>query len=230
MIQSQKEKEIQRIVNTITKAICEQQIPPGTRLVETQLAAHLQANRNHIRSALQRLTLKRLVTIKANVGASVTQPSFEETKDIFAARLIVERGVFETLINRLTKMDIALLRKQLKKEKLAIKANSRVDIIRESGRFHLLLARLCKNTVLDEMLNDLIARSSLIIFLYQQHDKALCFCDEHDQIIHHIENKETANAITCLDNHLQHLELLQNMSLWKGKTVDLESIFSRYAN
>lgn len=227
MLQSQKEKEIQRIVNTITKAICEQQIPPGTRLVEAQLVDCLQANRNHIRSALQRLTLKRLVTIKANVGASVTQPSFGETKDIFAARLIVERGIIETLINRLTEMDVTLLRKQLNREKSAIQANSRVDIIRESGRFHLLLAKLCKNAVLDEMLNDLIARSSLIIFLYQQHDKALCFCNEHDQIIHHIENKEAANAIACLGNHLQHLELLQNMSLWKGKTVDLKSILGK---
>jgi DNA-binding GntR family transcriptional regulator len=230
MQQFAKEQEIQRIVASITEAISEQKIPPGTRLIESQLIIHLHANRNHIRAALQRLAMKHLVTIKNNVGARISQPSFEEAKEIFAARLIIERGIIETLINKLTKMDVALLKKQLQKEKITVRSNNRADNIRESGNFHLLLAKLCDNLVIEELLKDLIARSSLIISLYQQQDNAQCDCNEHDQIIQHIEFKRTNDAIDCMAKHLQHLQLRQNMDLWEDTPVNLQHIFGSTQN
>ncbi|MEP4548306.1 MAG: hypothetical protein ABJ000_19165 [Saccharospirillum sp.] len=43
-------------------------------MVEAQLVDSLKANRNHIRSALQRLALRRIVSIQPNRGASIAQP------------------------------------------------------------------------------------------------------------------------------------------------------------
>lgn len=225
MRQSQKEEEIQRIVSAITEAISAQKIPPGTRLVENQLIDSLNANRNHVRTALQRLASKHLVSIKTNSGASVAKPSFEEAGDIFSARMVVERGVIECLINRLNDMDIAILKKQLKKEKLAIQSNCRADTIRESGNFHLLLAKLCGNTILEEMMTDLVARSSLIIALFQQSDNAQCCCDEHEKIFQYIVEKDVDSALALLDKHLQHLHLNQNLKLWDGKSINVSNIF-----
>lgn len=226
MRQSDKEKEIQRIAEAITHAICTQQIPPGTRLIESQLMVHLNANRNHVRAALQRLALKHLVTIKNNVGASVAEPSVSEAHDIFNARLIVERGIIETLCEKLSSVDLARLKKQLHKETFAIHSENRVEIIQESGNFHLLLAKLCNNAILEEMLKDLIARSSLIISLYQQDDNAKCCCNEHREIIEHIAQKQPEKAIVCMTKHLEHLHLSQNMRMWEGKTVNLQAVFA----
>jgi DNA-binding GntR family transcriptional regulator len=94
----------------------------------------------------------------------------------------------------------------------------------------LLLAKLCDNLVIEELLKDLIARSSLIISLYQQQDNAQCDCNEHDQIIQHIEFKRTNDAIDCMAKHLQHLQLRQNMDLWEDTPVNLQHIFGSTQN
>ncbi|MGB2222048.1 MAG: GntR family transcriptional regulator, partial [Neptunomonas phycophila] len=47
--------EIERIMTSISQAIVDHRLPPGTRLVESKLVEALQANRNHVRAALQRL-------------------------------------------------------------------------------------------------------------------------------------------------------------------------------
>lgn len=224
---SKKEQEIDRITEAITTAISEQRLPPGTRLIESQLVKSLNANRNHVRSALQRLALKRIVSIEANRGASVAKPSVQESRDIFAARSVVERGVIEQLVKHSRKMDISLLKRQVQQEQQAIDSGERETIIRESGQFHILLAKLCGNEVLQSMLQDLITQSSLIISLYQRHNEPQCGCNEHSGIIKALEEKDSDAAIAAMHHHLQDIELNLNLDFWESKKVDLGQIFSR---
>ncbi len=225
MNHSKKEAEILRIVNTITKAVAEQRLPPGTRLVEAQLVESLQANRNHVRSALQRLSLRRIVSIETNRGASIAKPSVKEARDIFAARSVVEPGVMEILLRKFSKMDIALLRKQLEVEQKAIHKGRREDVIRESGYFHILLAKLSGNQVLMEILSDLITRSSLILSLYQRRHDPQCGCDEHLGIIKAIESRDIQAAVSCMSHHLEDIEMHLNLDFWENKKVDFNAVF-----
>lgn len=221
-----KASEIDRIVATIDRAVAEQRLPPGTRLVEAQLVESLDANRNHVRVALQRLALKRIVTIEPNKGASIAQPSVEEARAVFAARSVIERGIIEILVSRRGALNLALLRKQRDQEQAAIERGQREAIIRESGQFHLLLARLAGNPVLEEVLKDLITRSSLIISLYQRHSDPQCGCDEHGDIINAIEGRDPQPAIQCMRHHLNDLEQHLNLDFWETRSVDLRAALS----
>ncbi|WP_428243629.1 GntR family transcriptional regulator [Gynuella sp.] len=223
---SKKELEIQRITDSITQAVAEQRLPPGTRLVEAQLVDNLKANRNHVRAALQRLALRHIVTIETNKGASIAQPSVEEARNIFMARTILERGIIEMLVQRLRKMDVTLLKKQIQQEQKAIMRGRREDIIRESGDFHLLLARLSGNPVLVDMLKNLITRSSLIISLYQKHNNPECGCDEHNNIIKTLESGNSHSAVQCMSQHLHDIEYSLNLDFWEHRKVDLNLVFN----
>ncbi|MEJ2042987.1 MAG: GntR family transcriptional regulator [Reinekea sp.] len=222
---SKKEQEIQRITNSITKAVSEQRLPPGTRLVEAQLVASLGANRNHVRAALQRLALRHIVSIETNKGASIAQPSVEEARNIFMARSILERGIIEILVKRLRRSDVTLLQKQIQQEQKAVEKGRREDIIRESGEFHLLLARLSGNPVLLDMLRDLITRSSLIISLYQKHNNPQCGCDEHGDIISALETQDAEKTLQCMSHHLHDIEYGLNLDFWENRKVDLGTVF-----
>jgi DNA-binding GntR family transcriptional regulator len=221
-----KASEIDRIVATIDRAVAEQRLPPGTRLIEAQLVESLHANRNHVRVALQRLALKRIVTIEPNKGASIAQPSVEEARAVFAARSVIERGIIEILVSRRGALNLALLRKQRDQEQAAIERGQREAIIRESGQFHLLLARLAGNPVLEDVLKDLITRSSLIISLYQRHSDPQCGCDEHGDIITAIESRDPQPAIQCMRHHLNDLEQHLNLDFWETRSVDLRAALS----
>lgn len=217
-----KASEINRIVATIDRAVAEQRLPPGTRLVEAQLVQSLNANRNHVRVALQRLALKRIVSIEPNKGASIAQPSVEEARAVFAARSVIERGIIEILVSRRGALNLPLLRKQRDQEQAAIERGQREAIIRESGKFHLLLARLAGNPVLEEVLKDLITRSSLIISLYQRHSDPQCGCDEHGNIIDAIDSRDPNKAVQCMRHHLNDLEQHLNLDFWETRSVDLQ--------
>ena len=70
-----KQLEVQRIVDVLSKAIAQQRLRPGTRLVESQLVDALSANRNHVQVALQRLAMQRIVTIEPNRRPMAAQPT-----------------------------------------------------------------------------------------------------------------------------------------------------------
>ncbi|MFD2176317.1 GntR family transcriptional regulator [Veronia pacifica] len=224
---SHKESEINRIIEAVSRAISDQRLPPGTRLVESQLVEVFSANRNHVRSAIQRLALRRVVTVSQNKGASVSEPTLQEAKDVLSARGLIERGIIENLVGIATKSDIARMEQHVQQEELARSKGNRSDVIKLSGDFHLLLAHLNGNQVLTDMLNDLIMRSSLIIAFYQRGGQVVCGCHDHHNIIQAIADGDKSKSIRLMESHLQEIEDDLNISFWKDRTVDLESIFLR---
>lgn len=224
---SAKESEIRRIMSALNKAVCEQRIAPGTRLVEAQLVDAFSANRNHVRSALQRLALKRIVTIEANRGASISSPSVDEAHDIFGARSVIEQGVIELVCARNRVSAVQQLENHIELELKAIERGVREDIITTSGGFHLLLAKLSGNAVLAELLSDLITRSSLILALYQRDPFLKCGCDDHKELVAAIGKGDSAVAIESMKHHMRHIEDNVNLTFWKNRKADLKSALKR---
>ncbi|MEC9482925.1 MAG: GntR family transcriptional regulator, partial [Halomonas sp.] len=93
------------IYRTISDAIIEHRLRPGARLREDALAEVFGVSRTGIRKILQRLALEHLVTLTPRRGASVTRPTAEEARDVFAARQMVECGVMEAVARRMTAAD-----------------------------------------------------------------------------------------------------------------------------
>jgi DNA-binding GntR family transcriptional regulator len=63
---------------------------PGQRLIESDIIREVQASRNKVREALQRLATEGLVTIEAFRGASVKSVTWDEVRQIYQARMAIE--------------------------------------------------------------------------------------------------------------------------------------------
>ncbi|MBU1332819.1 MAG: GntR family transcriptional regulator [Gammaproteobacteria bacterium] len=205
-IVSSKQAEVQRIVEVLFKAIAQHRLPPGTRLIEAQIVETLQANRNHVQAALQRLALQRVVTIEPNRGAMVAQPSAKEAREIFAARRAIERAIVESITPAIMRKQRQRVATHMSNERKATNATDRRAIVRELSEFHLLLGTISGNTVLSEILANLMVRSSLIVALYQRNDVPSCASDEHQSIITALEEGDQARAVTVMLEHLDELE------------------------
>lgn len=201
-----KQLEVQRIVEVLSKAIAQHRLRPGTRLVEAQIVEALQANRNHVQVALQRLALKRIVTIEANRGAMVAQPSAQEAREVFAARRAIERGVVESITPAMIEANQGRIDQHISAERDATRTGDRRLIVRQLATFHLLLGDICGNGVLNEILGNLMVRSSLIVALYQRNDVPSCASDEHQGIIAALAQGDQAKALALLLEHLGELE------------------------
>ncbi len=201
-----KQLEVQRIVDTLSKAIAQHRLRPGTRLIEAQIVETLQANRNHVQVALQRLAMQRIVTIEPNRGALVAQPTAKEAREVFIARRAIERAIVESITPELMHKHRQQVAAHMSNERKATASTDRRAIVRELSDFHLLMGDVSGNGVLSDMLRNLMVRSSLIVALYQRNDVPSCASDEHQQIISALEQGDRTRAVEVMLEHLNELE------------------------
>gem|GEM_PF-148835 len=213
------------VYERIWNAIMDHSLPPETRLVEAQLCEIFGLGRTRLRQVLQRLAHERVVTLMPNRGAMVSKPSIAEARDVFAARRIIEAGIVAHFVDTATKADNKRLQEHLAKEKLAWRNNDRRAMLKLSGEFHLVIAEIVGNSILLELLRDLVSRSSLIIAVYRKPGIASCPPDEHQELVTALEQR-SAKAVTLMTQHLDHVLADLQLDLPVETLVDLRSVLA----
>ena len=79
----------------IYEAVLDHRLRPGTKLKEVALADAFGVNRAVVRKVLARLSYNRLVALRPNRAAVVASPTIDESRDLFAARRVVEAAIVE---------------------------------------------------------------------------------------------------------------------------------------
>jgi DNA-binding GntR family transcriptional regulator len=102
------------IVDSITTAIVERRLMPGTRLVEQQIADVFEVSRTVVRQALNQLSRDRLVTLEPARGAFVATPSIDEARQVFQVRRLIEGGMVRQLAAQITDKQVEQLRAHLR--------------------------------------------------------------------------------------------------------------------
>ncbi|WAH60554.1 GntR family transcriptional regulator [Pseudomonas silvicola] len=216
-----KQLEVNRIVDVLSRAIAQQRLRPGTRLVEAQIVETLQANRNHVQVALQRLAMQHIITIETNRGAIVSQPTAQEAREVFAARRAIERAVVEAITPDALVAHADSLAEQMAAERQASASGDRRETVRVRSEFHLMLADLCGNRLLREILGNLIVRSSLIVSLYQRLDTPSCRCDDHQAILDALHTGDSEHAVQAMFHHLVDLESQLDLTEQSAPDINL---------
>src|SRR5690606_1099025 len=78
--------------------------------------------------------------------------------------------------------------------------------IRASGEFHLLLAEVAGNAILQRFMEELIARSSLVIALYGRTGASSCGHNEHGDIVDALRARDADLACRLILTHIDHIE------------------------
>lgn len=218
---TKKQQEVQRIIDVLSKAIAQHKLLPGQKLIEAQIVQALSANRNHVQTALQRLALQHIVTIEPNRGAFVAQPSAEEAKEIFAVRKVVEKGIIENIDLPGFEKNWDKINSHMISELEITQGEDRQAIVSKLCDYHKLLADLSGNSVLIEVFDNLMVRSSLIVALYQKNDIPSCQHKEHKLIIEALKQGDKEQAIHLMMEHLDHLEAELVLDDSKNQTTDI---------
>ncbi len=194
----------QRIVESITAAIVERRILPGTKLGEQRLADIFDVSRTIVRQALNQLSRDRIVTLQPSRGAFVASPNVDEARQVFEARQLIESAMARRLAREITREQIAELRSHLRAERAAIAdVPGRTRLLAD---FHLVMARMLGNDVLTAVLSDLLSRSSLIALLYQSSLSAEESHREHVAIVDALERGDVRAVVRLADDHLKNVE------------------------
>ncbi|KRD65567.1 MULTISPECIES: GntR family transcriptional regulator [Sinorhizobium/Ensifer group] len=190
----------QAVHRVLKRAILDQALSPGSKLPEDSIGERLGVSRTLVREALVRLSEEGLVELRPNRGAVVARPTLEEGRNLFLTRMALERLVVETLSGKLTSEQIGILSSHIAAEEAAKK--ERAPSIRLAGEFHTLLAQMTNNASLIRYVNELVARSSLILALYGRPHSSECAVSEHQELLDKLIAGKTDEAAALMAHHL----------------------------
>jgi DNA-binding GntR family transcriptional regulator len=208
----------QRIVESITAAIVERRLMPGTKLGEQKIADIFEVSRTLVRQALNQLSRDRLVTLEPARGAFVAAPSVGEARQVFEVRQMLEAAAIRQLARVITDEQVAALRAHLREEREAVARTDVPGRTRLLADFHVVLAHLMGNEVLAQLLADLLTRSSLIALMYQSAHSAEASAAEHVAIVDALARRDGRAAARLMEHHLESVE--RNLRL-DPRTPDL---------
>lgn len=197
------------IRESLRNAIIDRRIAPGTKLAEAEVGALFDVSRTVARAALQILAFEGLVKTERNRGAFVSTPSPEEARQIFASRRLIEPGIIAAAVERITPADIVRFQHHLVEEAQYMNERgpaARRAEIKASGDFHLLLAALSGNVILQRFMDELVARSSLVVALYGRSGISSCGHNEHLAILELVAKGDAKGASDLMLHHLDHIE------------------------
>ncbi|PHP65372.1 GntR family transcriptional regulator [Zhengella mangrovi] len=218
------------IVNRIYEAIIEQRLPPGTKLSEAALCEAFGVGRMRVRRSLLLLASRGVVDLQNNRGAYVAQPTMSQALEVFEARRTIEPNVARLAARRANKADVSDLAAHLDMEAEARRQGNRQLAIRLSGQFHVRLAKVARNEVMERMVKELVTRTSLIIGMYGSAGTKNCHDDEHGDILEALRNMNSEAAASLMEQHLRHIEQEVDLTSERKRQVNLVEILSGEAS
>lgn len=215
----------EEIVDRIFEAVIEQRLPPGTKLPEPALCDAFGVGRMRIRRSLLLLANRNIVDLQSNRGACISSPTQEEARAVFEARRIIEPNVCRMAVERSTDQDIRRLESHLEEERRAQAVGDRHLAIRLSGIFHVKLAEIAANPVMERIVKELVTRTSLIIGMFGGTPN--CKPDEHAQLLKAFKKGRQEDVARQMAVHLEHIEAQVDLSANHRASVDLVKMFGR---
>ncbi|WP_257169169.1 GntR family transcriptional regulator [Bradyrhizobium sp. SRS-191] len=212
------------VVRGILTAISQKRLKPGTKLGEDRLARALGTTRIHVRQALAHLASRKIVVQFPNRGAFVYRPTWEEAREMFAARRVIEAATVAAAIDRLDKQGKALLKAHMARE-AADDRSDRWASLSLTADFHILIAELAGNHVLLDMARELMLRTSLAIATFEQPGEPDCSPDSHPDIGALVLARDKAAAIAAMTHHLADIERRIQPRDGEAQVDELTAIF-----
>ena len=216
----------QVIVDRIFRAVMEHRLPPGTKLSENILCETFRTSRARVRKALLMLAERAIVELHSNRGAFVASPSAVDATDVFQARRTIEPMIIRETTVRITPTEIEVLKRHVESELSAGRSGDRHEAIRLSGGFHIKLAEYGGNAILVRFLEDLVARTSLIIGLFGLSGIPPCSETDHGRLIGAIQDRDAHRAAKLMLEHLDHIEAEVELAGKVEAAVDVQTVLT----
>jgi DNA-binding GntR family transcriptional regulator len=191
--------------NKLRDAILSGYFKPGQRLIEAELCDTMQVSRTSVREALRRLEAEKLITIVPNRGPSVTEITWEEAKQIYDVRAILEGEAAALLAERATPAERREMHHALAAFVEADENDDAIGRLTSTSRFYDIMLRGCGNRIISEMLQGLVARINFLrARSISRPGRARYSAAEMRRILRAIEKKDPAGARAAAVQHVRN--------------------------
>lgn len=145
----------QQVYGCVKDAIMSLEIPPGSKLVESELAKAMGTSVTPVREALRLLQSEGLVRLTYSRSALVLGLSLSDIRDLYEVRALLEMSAVRRSVPRLGEEDLACLERIVREAKAALECGDLAVFSEKNREFHVELCRHAENRYLMKLLNDM---------------------------------------------------------------------------
>jgi DNA-binding GntR family transcriptional regulator len=138
------------VVAEMRRAIVNGTIPPGERLIETDLAQQFEVSRAIVREALGQLRIEGLIEVRPRRGAVVTRMSNEAARDVCTVRALLEGWAARTACRMLSEEQFESMRAMADEMGTSVKRGDVYRVMELDIELHTLICRCQDNEYLWE--------------------------------------------------------------------------------
>jgi DNA-binding GntR family transcriptional regulator len=217
----------EQVYQALRSAILTGQLPPGNRLVETQLAEWLQVSRTPLREALRQLQQEGLATADVSGGLRVTTITAADAAELYDCRLALEClavavACQNATTDQLRRIDACVAQADSLEARHHLapthhsqssealprptpeNSPSPQQLLDVDYQFHHLIAESSGNRRLISLLDGLFDAMALLrIQTLKQNPEVLDIRLEHRQIYEAIAARDSDTAVTAIQSHLR---------------------------
>lgn len=178
-------------------------IPPGTRLLQAEVAERFETSTTPVREAMRQLVSEGLLDGDPHKGVVVHEISLAELEEIYDLRLHLEPLAIEATVKNITAGEL----EEAKRLADAMEAEDRPAVWTElNARFHALLAEAGRRPRLAAMLSNLRNLSAMYIVrsIRAMPDRLQAGNAEHRRLLEACGSRDVAAAQDIEREHLRH--------------------------
>lgn len=191
----------QTAYDELIQAIENGQIEPGTRLLETELAARFGVSRTPIREAIRKLEAEGIVRHMPRVGAVVRQLGQQEMVELYEMRIVLETTAAEMAAQHASVAEISTL-DALNHDMAA--SDDIFNVAQINRQFHLCIVDAARNQFLTHCYNDL---SNTLMLLgkttLESKQRIEIVYKQHVDIIQALRDRDGVGAASAMRVHMQ---------------------------
>ena len=183
------------------------EIPPGTRMMEVELADDMGVSRTPIREAIRKLEKEGLVSIEPRRGAYASDISVKDMVDVLEVREFLEGMAAGLAAKKISKDETEELKKATSAYKKAVESGNTEEIIKEDELFHKLIVDCSGNKTLIQMINQVQELALRFRYIYyEDFSRYRNMPYEHQEILDAILSGDSEKARNIADAHVLRLK------------------------
>jgi DNA-binding GntR family transcriptional regulator len=196
----------EQIKDVILERIVSERYPPGSRLVETQIAKELGVSQSSLREALRDLEQLGCVVHEPFRGCSVRAFSASELLEAFPVRGALESLAARLAAERISDDELDTLRRLLERMRDAARRGDAHEQSRANAAFHATIVHAARNATLERQWQLLEPFSRTYISTYISAARSPVdlehLSERHVPILEALEGGDPDAAATAMDEHL----------------------------
>lgn len=192
------------IAERLRESIVRGEIPPGTHLIETEMARNLGVSRGPLREALRILETEDLLESSPGHGSFVPQISSRDIHEVYSLRCILEEEAIRLATENRKTEDLNRLQETLKDMFKAANADDTSRVTDLDYKFHQQIWEMADHTRLKNVLESITTRIRMYLAVQTQlYDDLAVGISDHELLLNALRNRDSEAGVQVLRNHLQ---------------------------